>query len=127
MIKNKAMHVGLLCFGLINSVMVSSNPLKELGCGVFAVIANTMHIANLKDEMLLYDASTKGVRNDRDKNIQTCFDDENQKKVYEARAQYIWNKDLGVWPKDGKIEYRPSYYFADEFNFFYYAFPSNSR
>ncbi len=104
--------------------MVSSNPLTELGCGVFAVIANTMHIANLKDEMLLYDASTKGVRNDRDKNIQTCFNDENQKKVYEARAQYIWNKDLGVWPKDGKIEYSPSYYFADEFNFFGYAFPS---
>ncbi len=103
MIKNKKMRLGLLCFGLINSVMVSSNPLIELGCGVVSVIANTMHILNLKDEWELYNASTEGVRKEYDRNILDYHDDENQKKVYKARKEYILKKDLGIWPDTGEI------------------------
>lgn len=94
MIKNKNIQIALLLFGLINSAVVSSNPLTELGCGVFAVIANTMHstnilaVDNLRHKMWLYDVLIDGLCKEYDRKIQTCPDD-NQKQIYAARARYI--------------------------------------
>jgi hypothetical protein len=82
MIKNKTIRVGLLCFGLINSVMISSNPLTELGCGVFALIANTMHSANVFAEDNLEKKRTEILKN---------------KDLTPAQKVYISSHNLGVW------------------------------
>lgn len=82
MIKNKTIRVSLLCFGLINSVMVSSNPLTELGCGVFAVIANTMHIVNC-----LAEENLKKKIKEMDKRTDLSI----------TQRGYIANQNLGVW------------------------------
>ncbi len=106
MIKNKKMHVILLCFGLINSVMVSSNPLQNVylaACNLLPMI-NVYYAQTVRESQknIKIDAVQCIIRNEQFQELSEKFGEEDIQKmqqeaadiVVRAKTNYVQNTDL---------------------------------